>query len=96
MRQSDTMTSDTEVRIKLRCIIELLHVEKKIAPTDIHQCLLNVYEEQTVDVSMMRWRMMHFSSGNRDMKDKSHFRWKSRFLQALHAGFCSLLVKTHS
>jgi len=33
--QSDKMASDTEVWMKRRCVTEFLHVEKKMAPTDI-------------------------------------------------------------
>ena len=47
-----------------------LHVEK-MAPTDIHWCLLNIYGDQTVDVSTVRLFVFHFSGGNSDMKDKS-------------------------
>jgi len=36
--QSDRMASDMEMRMKKRCISEVLHVEK-MAPTDIHRCL---------------------------------------------------------
>ena len=51
--QSDRMTSDMEVGMKQRYGIELLHVEK-IAPIDIHQCLLNVYGGQPLNVSTVR------------------------------------------
>ena len=51
--QSDRMVSDMEVHMKQRCGTEFLHVEK-MAPTDIHQHLLNVYGDQTVDVSTVR------------------------------------------
>ena len=52
--QSDKMVSDMEVHIKQRCATELFHAEK-MAPTDIHWCLRDVYEDQTVDVSTERW-----------------------------------------
>ena len=51
--QSDKMMSDMEVQMKQRCVTEFLHAEK-IAPTDIHQCLLNVYGDQTVKVSTVK------------------------------------------
>ena len=51
--QSDTMVSAIEVRMKERCGIEFLHVEK-MAPTAIHQHLLNVYSDKTVDVCTVR------------------------------------------
>ena len=42
--QSDKMASHLEVHMKQRHVIEFLHAEK-IAPTDIHGCLLNVYKD---------------------------------------------------
>ena len=48
--QSDKMASDMEVRMKERCVTEFLHAEK-FAPNDTHPRLLNVYGDQTVDVS---------------------------------------------
>jgi len=45
--QSDRMVSDFEVRMKQRCGIKFLHVEK-IAPTDIHCHFQKVYGDQTV------------------------------------------------
>ena len=35
-----------------------------MAPTDIHQCLLNVYGEQIVDVSTLRLEVVYFSTGD--------------------------------
>lgn len=37
---------------------------KDTALTDIHQCLLKVYENHTVDVSTVRQQVVHFSSGD--------------------------------
>ena len=45
---SDKMTSNVEVHMKQRCVIEFLRVGK-MAPTDIPWCLLNIYEDQTVN-----------------------------------------------
>ena len=50
---SDRMASDMEVRMKQQCAIQSLPVEKN-APNDIQQCLLNIYEDQTLDVSTVR------------------------------------------
>ena len=61
--QSDTMTSVMEVLMKQRCVTEFLHVEV-MAPTDVHRNLLNITGDQTVDVSTVRWLVLHFSSGN--------------------------------
>ena len=47
------MASDVEVHVKQRCATEFLHMEK-MAPTDIHQHLLNIYGDQTVDVSTVK------------------------------------------
>ena len=63
--QSYKMMSDMEVPMKQRHVTEFLHAEK-MAPIDIHGCLLNIYGDQTVNVSaMMQW-VEHFSSGDRD------------------------------
>ena len=64
-RQSDKAVSDMEVRMKQRYVTEFLHVEK-MAPTDIHWLLLSFSEDQTDDVSTVRWWMLHFSSGESD------------------------------
>ena len=52
--QPDKMASDFEVHMKKRCGIEFFHAEK-MAPADIHQHLLNVSGNQTVDMSTERW-----------------------------------------
>ena len=65
------MASDMEGRVKQRCVIEFLHAVT-VAPTDIHQHLLNVDGVQTVDVSRVKWWVVHFSSGNSDKRDKTH------------------------
>ena len=57
------MASDVEVWMKQRCVTEFLHVEK-IAPIDIHWCLLNFDGDQTVDVSTMRQWVVCFCSDN--------------------------------
>ena len=62
--QSDKMASDREVRMKQRCVTEFLHMQKKIAPTEIHQRLLNDHGDQTVEVSTVRQWVVHFSSGD--------------------------------
>ena len=60
------MVSGMEVSLKQRCITEFLHAEKMV-PTDIHQHLLNIYGDQTVDVSTVRQWVVHFSRhGNTD------------------------------
>ena len=69
--QSDKLTSAMEVHMKQRYLIEFHHAEK-IAFTDIHWCLLNIYGDQTVDVSTVRQWVMCFSSSDSDMKDKPH------------------------
>ena len=45
-------------------------MRKKIAPNDIHRRLLNVYKDQTLDVSTARRWVARFSSGDSDVKDK--------------------------
>jgi len=44
------MAPNMEVSMKQRCVTEFLQVEK-MAPSDIRSSLLNVYGDQTVDVS---------------------------------------------
>ena len=63
--QSDKIVSDMEVHMKQRCVIEFLQMEKN-SSTDIHQCLLNIYGDQTVDVSTARLWVVHFSSSDSD------------------------------
>ena len=43
---------------------------KKTVPNDIHRRLLNVYGDETVDVSTVRWWVVRFSSGDSEVKDK--------------------------
>ena len=62
---------DIEVSVKQTCVTELFHVEKKMAPVDIHQHLLKIYGDQTMDLSTMMWWLVPFSSGGSDVKDKS-------------------------
>ena len=71
--------SDMEVCMKRRIVNEFLHAEKT-APTDIHQCLLNVYGDQTVDVSTLRLWVVHLSSYNSEVKDKPCSGWPHRSL----------------
>jgi len=51
------MVSDMEGHMKRRYGIEFLHA-KKITPIDIKQHLLKAYEDQTVDVSTVRQRVV--------------------------------------
>ena len=44
------MAPNMEVSMKQRCVTEFLQ-EEKMAPSDIRSSLLNVYGDQTVDVS---------------------------------------------
>lgn len=56
------MATDMEAHMKQKCAAEFLYVEK-MAPTDIHQCLLNIYGDQMVDVNTVRWWCL--SSGSK-------------------------------
>lgn len=64
--QSDKKKSNTEVRMKQKCGIELLCAER-ISPADIHWYLLNMYGDQKVDVSTMRQWVVHYRNDNSDM-----------------------------
>ena len=59
----DKTVSNMEVCLKKWCRIEFLHVGK-IVPIDIVQCLLSICGDQTVDMSTVRWWMVHFRSGS--------------------------------
>ena len=50
---------------KQRCATEFLHAEKTVS-TDVHLHLLNIYGDQTVNVSTVRQWVVRFSSGSRD------------------------------
>jgi len=39
---------------------------RKLSPIDTHRCLLNLYGDQTVDVSSVRQQVVRVSSGNSD------------------------------
>lgn len=39
-----------------------------MALTDILQCFLNVYGDETVDVSIVTWWVVHFSKGDSKVK----------------------------
>ena len=47
---SDRTVSAVKVYMKQKCVTEFLHAENMV-PIDIHLCLLNIYADQTVDVS---------------------------------------------
>ena len=51
--QSDIMVSHMKVRMKKKCGTDFLHAEK-IAPTDIHWHLVNVYGDQPMEASIVR------------------------------------------
>jgi len=61
--QSDRTASDRKACMNQRCGTEFLCAEK-IAPTDIHGCLLNVSGDQTADRNTVRQRVVRFSIGN--------------------------------
>jgi len=92
--QFNKMSSDMEAHTKQRLGITCLHAENT-TPTEIHQCLLNAYKDQTEDVSTVRL-CVPFSNGNSNMRDKSGCGWPCRLLQARHADSCSSLAKMHS
>lgn len=45
---------------------------RKIASNDIHRHLLNVYGDQTMNVSLVKWLIKRFSSGDSNGCDKTH------------------------
>ena len=89
--QFDKMASVMKAWMRQKCATESFHVEK-MAPTDIHRHLLNVFGGQRVNMSTVRQWVMRFSS---IMVTLDHLLW-CRFLQMQHAGSYLLLVKMHS
>ena len=81
--QSDRMVSDIEVRMQQNGVIGSLHADK-MAPIDIHQCLLNIYGDQAVDVSTVGWDGWYVSA----VATRGHLQWCS-LLQVQHANSCS-------
>jgi len=61
-----------------------------MASTDIHWCFMNVFGDQTVEVSAVRWWVVCFYGGD------SVSLHCCRFLWVQHAGSCSSLAKMHS
>jgi len=57
------MASDIVLHMKQRCVTEFLHTGR-MAPTGIHQCLLNFYGDQAVGVSTVKCWVVHFSNSN--------------------------------
>jgi len=86
--QSDRMVLEVEVRMEQNCFILFLRAEK-MAPTDIHQCLLDVYGDQHVDVSAVRQWVVYFSSGD---SESNRLCWY-RLLLSHHEGCCSPMAK---
>jgi len=62
--QSDKMVHDMEVHMKQRCVTEFLYADK-MAPMNVNSLKLSEHLWiQTVDVSTVRQRMLHFSRAN--------------------------------
>ena len=63
--QSEKLVSDMVESVKHMCGNEFLHTENMSA-INIQWCLLNIYGEQTVDVSTVSQWVVRFSSDNSD------------------------------
>ena len=81
--QAGKMASDMEVHMEKKC--------NECTPIGIHQCLLNVSVDQTVDVSTVKWWMV------KHCETVSDLYW-CRFLRAQYTGIGenASLVKMHS
>ena len=87
---TDKMVSDTVARIKQRHVTEFIHVEK-MAPTDIHQCLLNA-GDKTVEVNTVRqWVLCSTVTSKTNHLPDSHADFNRH---GMHP--CSQLAKMHS
>lgn len=69
--QSGNMMSHMEGCMKQSLSLNYT-VWKKIAPTNICWHLLSIHGHQPVDVSTVRWWLVHFSSGDSKVKNKPH------------------------
>jgi len=87
-RQSHRMVSEMEVCIKQRCKTEFPH-EENVAPTNIHWHLMNIYRDQTVDVSTVKLWVVHFSNADNSVKGKPWNKWPWRFLPSQNEDSCS-------
>jgi hypothetical protein len=52
------MDGDIDVHMKQQCVTEFMNAEN-IVPVEVHQCLKNVYEEMTLNVSTVRQWFRH-------------------------------------
>lgn len=59
--------------MKQKCRTEFYHVEK-LVPVDFYSYMLKVSGDQIVDLSTAKRWVVHFSSDNSDLKDKTHSR----------------------
>jgi len=67
---------------------------KKVALIDIHQCLLNVYDKQTVDVSIVgRW-VVHFNSADNRSPPLVQIFMSRESLVKMHSLWCCLCWKS--
>jgi len=73
-----------------RSVLSNSSMQKKTTPIDIHWCLLNVCEDQTMNDSTVRLCVVCFSSG--DSNSRSPL-WSS---ETWHAGSCSVLSKMYN
>jgi len=66
----------TKWHLTWECIWKELSVnfstQRKMALIVIHQCLLNIYGDETVDKSTVRWWVVYFSSSDSDVKYEPH------------------------
>ena len=60
---TDKMVSDMEAHMEQKHGTEFFHAENT-ALIDSYPCLWNISGDQTVDVNIVRWRVVRFSSGD--------------------------------
>ena len=85
----DKLVPDVAVHVKQRFVFEFIHVDK-IASIHVHQLLLNIYGDQPVDVSTVRWWVVRFS--RRDSNSGSPLLVQIVVIAACSS--CSSLVKS--
>ncbi len=69
MNMSCEVITVSDLRVKQRRIIKLLHFES-VSPNEIHKRLQNLYGESTISVQHFRNWCYYFSSGRSDIKDQ--------------------------
>ena len=72
-----------------------IHLCEKITLIDIHWCLLNVYWDQTVDMSTVGWWIMYFSCSDYGIRWQTKFRMGLDNCQCTNEEYLSHFIHTN-